>query len=360
MNNQKRLAMLKELTEVEAISGHERNAAKVFKKYAAPFADEISYDNLGSIIALKKGSSKLKLMLAGHLDEVGFLVAKIENDGFLRLHPIGGWWTHVLLAHKLAVHTQNGKRYVGVVGSTAPHGMSAEQKAKVMDIKQVHLDLGVSSKDEILKLGIRPGDMVVPVAEMFQLPNPKMLAAKAFDNRIGCAVTIEVLEQLKGVKHKANVYAVGTVQEEVGLRGAKTSAYKINPDIAIAIDVTLAGDIPGAGANAKLGDGVAISFADSSVIGSKALINELEVIAKTEKIKFSYDMLTAGGTDSGEIHKTHDGVLNCTLSIPSRYIHSHYSIIHQDDYEATVKLIVALIKRLDEKMVQALIKQNQG
>lgn len=360
MNNTKRLAMLKELTEVEAISGHEKNAAKVFKKYVKPFADDISYDNLGSIIALKKGSGKLKVMLAGHLDEVGFLVAKIENDGYLRLHPIGGWWTHVLLAQKLAVHTQSGKRYVGIVGSTAPHGMSAEQKSKVMDIKAVHLDLGVNSKEAILKLGIRPGDMVVPVAELFSLANPKMLAAKAFDNRIGCAVTIEVLEQLKNIKHKANVFAVGTVQEEVGLRGAKTSAYKIKPDLAIAIDVTLAGDIPGAGPNAKLGDGVAISFADGSVIGAKALINELESIAKEEKIKFSYDMLTAGGTDSGEIHKTHDGVLNCTLSIPSRYIHSHYSIIHQDDYDATIKLIVAFIKRLDDKLYQKLLNSNRG
>lgn len=360
MNNTKRLAMLKELTEVEAISGHEKNAAKVFKKYVKPFADDISYDNLGSIIALKKGSGKLKVMLAGHLDEVGFLVAKIENDGYLRLHPIGGWWTHVLLAQKLAVHTQSGKRYVGIVGSTAPHGMSAEQKSKVMDIKAVHLDLGVNSKEAILKLGIRPGDMVVPVAELFSLANPKMLAAKAFDNRIGCAVTIEVLEQLKNIKHRANVFAVGTVQEEVGLRGAKTSAYKIKPDLAIAIDVTLAGDIPGAGPNAKLGDGVAISFADGSVIGAKALINELESIAKEEKIKFSYDMLTAGGTDSGEIHKTHDGVLNCTLSIPSRYIHSHYSIIHQDDYDATIKLIVAFIKRLDDKLYQKLLNSNRG
>ena len=360
MNNTKRLAMLKELTEVEAISGHEKNAAKVFKKYVKPFADDISYDNLGSIIALKKGSGKLKVMLAGHLDEVGFLVAKIENDVYLRLHPIGGWWTHVLLAQKLAVHTQSGKRYVGIVGSTAPHGMSAEQKSKVIDIKAVHLDLGVNSKEAILKLGIRPGDMVVPVAELFSLANPKMLAAKAFDNRIGCAVTIEVLEQLKNIKHKANVFAVGTVQEEVGLRGAKTSAYKIKPDLAIAIDVTLAGDIPGAGPNAKLGDGVAISFADGSVIGAKALINELESIAKEEKIKFSYDMLTAGGTDSGEIHKTHDGVLNCTLSIPSRYIHSHYSIIHQDDYDATIKLIVAFIKRLDDKLYQKLLNSNRG
>jgi endoglucanase len=360
MNNTKRLSFLKEFTEVEAISGHEKNAAKVFKKYVSPFADEISYDNLGSIIALKKGSGKLKLMLAGHLDEVGFLVSKIENDGFIRLHPIGGWWTHVLLAQKLAVHTQSGKRIVGIVGSTAPHGMSAEQRAKVMDIKNVHLDLGLSSKKAVLDMGIRPGDMIAPVAEFMQLADPKMLAAKAFDNRIGCAVTIEVMEQLNKIKHRANVYAVGTVQEEVGLRGAKTAAFRINPDVAIAIDVTLAGDIPGAGNNAKLGDGVAISFADGSVIGAKALINELEKIAKEEKIKFTYDMLTAGGTDSGEIHKSHDGVLNCTLSIPSRYIHSHYSIIHQDDYDATIKLITAFAKRLDEKMYQRLIKERQG
>jgi putative aminopeptidase FrvX len=360
MNNQKRLAMLKELTEVEAISGHERNAAKVFKKYITPFADEITHDNLGSVIALKKGSSKLKLMLAGHLDEVGFLVSKIENDGFIRLHPIGGWWTHVLLAQRLAVHTNSGKRYIGIVGSTAPHGMSTEQKSKVMDIKNVHLDLGLNSKEKVMKLGIRPGDMVVPVAEFFQLAEPKMLAAKAFDDRIGAAVVIEVLAALKNVKHKANVYSVGTVQEEVGLRGAKTSAFKINPDVAIAIDVTLAGDIPGAGNNAKLGDGVALSFADGSVIGAKELIYELEKIATEEKIKFSYDMLTAGGTDSGEIHKVHDGVLNCTLSIPSRYIHSHYSIIHQDDYEATINLIVAFIKRLDDKMLDRLMKQRQG
>lgn len=354
MENKERIKFIKEFTEVDGISGHEKNASRVFKKYVDGYYDELSYDNLGSIIAKKNGTDDLKIMIAGHIDEIGFLVSKIEPEGYLRLHPIGGWWPHVLLSQRLEVCTSEGKKFMGIVGSTAPHVLQPDQRNKVMDLKQVYVDLGIAGKEAVEKLGIRPGDPVTPVAEFMQLADPKYWAAKAFDDRLGAAVGIEVLRNLKGKSHPNAVYAVGTVQEEVGLRGARTAVYAVKPDIAFALDVTIAGDVPGMSTEAKLGKGISISFADGSVIGHKALINTLIDICKEKNIPYTFDMLAAGGTDSGAIHLFGEGVVNCTLSIPARYIHSHYGIVHETDYLAAIDLLTEFCLRCDRKMYQKL------
>lgn len=355
MTQKERLKFIKEMSEVEGISGHEKKVSRLFKKYVENYCDEIKYDNLGSIIAKKEGSAKgPKIMIAGHIDEIGFMVAKIEKDGFLRMHPVGGWWPHVLPSQRLAVETRSGKRYVGVIGSLAPHGLPAEVRAKVMDIKDLYLDIGCKSKEEVEKLGIQPGDPMTPVAEFMQLADPHFWAGKAMDDRAGAAVGVEVLRNLKGVKHPNTVYACGTVQEEVGLRGAGTAAYVVKPDIAFALDTTLAGDVPGMNAMAKLGLGIAISFGDASVIGHKELIYTLVDICKQKKIPYTFDMLAAGGTDSGKFNIFGDGVINCTLSIPERYVHAHYGVINQVDYEAAIDLLTEFCKRCDAKMLKHL------
>lgn len=360
MNEQERLKFLKEMTEVSGISGHEKEVSRLFKKYVESYASEITYDNLGSIIAKQSGwTDDVKVMLAGHIDEIGFLVSKIENDGYLRITPIGGWWVHTMLAQRVQVITREGKKLLGVIGSIPPHGLSPEARSKVLDIKQVHVDLGVEDQEEVEKLGVRIGDPVVPVSEFTLMNNPKFMLAKAWDNRIGAAVTIEVMRNLADTNHPNTLYSCGTVQEEVGLRGAKTAAYAVKPDVAIAIDVTLANDVPGSSGDANLGKGVAISLKDSSVIGHRGLIAWLEELCKREKIPFVYDMLTAGGSDSGEIHKTNDGVINCTLSIPARYIHGHNAIIHMDDYLATIKLLTVMISELDSAKLKELRESNR-
>lgn len=360
MDYRETIGLLKELTEAKGISGNEKEASRVMKRYLEGYADEFEYDNLGSLIAIKKGDSDLRVMLSGHLDEVGFIVSKIEEDGYLRISPVGGWWAHVLPSQKMTVMTYEGKSYMGVVGSIPPHGMKPEVRNKVMEIKDLYIDLGVANKKEVEELGICVGDSVVPYTEFMVMNNPDYVCSKAFDDRIGAAVCIEVMRRLKGEKHPNTLYSVGSVQEEVGLRGARTSAYHIKPDIAIAIDVSMSGDVPGADRiESKLGNGVALSVMDGSVIGHKGLIKMMENICKDKNIKYTYDSLVAGGTDSGEISKVYDGVVNMTLSIPCRYFHSHNSVVNLKDYEACVELLVEFVKRLDENRLNELKEEKQ-
>ncbi len=354
--DQKRIDLLKRLSEVNGISGAERDVARLVKKELEGVADEFEFDNLGSLVATLKGEKDApKVLLSAHMDEVGFVVKQIEKGGFLRLHNVGGWWGHVVLAHEWTVTTRDGKEYIGVTGAQPPHGMPAEQRNKVLEIKDIYIDMGVSSAEDIEKLGIKVGDTVTPHQKFRILNDGKTLLGKAWDDRASVAVGIEVLRRLKKEGHHATVSLAATVQEEVGLRGARTSAYLVKPDIAFAIDVTMSYDLPGSPAmDTKLGNGVALSVMDGSVIGHRGLFDHVEQIAKEAGVKYTYDLLTAGGTDSGEIHKTLDGVINMTISIPCRYFHSHVSLVHYDDLQATIDLLVAVIKGIDWKVVDAL------
>lgn len=342
------LDLLADMALTNGISGHENEVAEVFKNWVSDSVDAIEYDQLGSIIAIKKGSEGgPKIMLAGHIDEIGFLVKNIDDKGFLRLHPVGGWWAHVLLSQPVTVQTREGQMYVGVVGSKAPHGMKPDVRNKVMDIDDVFVDMGVSSKEEVELLGIQIGDAVTPKADFHVLANPNFLMTKAWDDRIGAAVVVDVLRKLKDSKTSATIYGVGTVQEEVGLRGAKTAAQYLNPDIAIALDVTIATDTPGGDGRIKMGVGVTLEVMDGSYIGHKGLLYYLQDLTQELGLGYQFEIMGAGGTDSGEIAKAHDGVIALTLSIPARYIHSHLGIIHRKDYADTVAVLVEFCKRMD-------------
>ncbi len=350
MNEQERLQFLKEISEVNGISGNEKEVSKVFEHYAAPYADRIEHDQLGCIFAYQDGEKdQPTVMICGHMDEVGFLVARIEDSGLLRLHPVGGWWNHVVLAEVMTVKTRDGREYKGVVGAQPPHGLPPEMRAKVLETKDLYLDMGVKDKKMIEDLGIRVGDTVTPYTEFRVLNDGKTLLGKAWDDRIGMAIALEVLQNLKEKKHKANYVAVGTVQEEVGLRGARTAAYHVHPDIAFATDVTMSYDLPGSPNNpTKLGSGVALSIMDGSAIAHRGLFDFVEKIAKEKGVRYTYDMLTAGGTDSGEIHKQFDGIINMTISLPCRYFHSHVSLIDIEDYKAAVDLMTAVVEAIDQ------------
>lgn len=353
------LKMMEEFCQAEGPSGAEKQATRVMKKYLEGYVDEISYDTLGSIIGLKKGTGGPKLMLAGHIDEIGFVVKKIEDNGFLRMAPLGGWWGHVLLSQALIITTKAGKRIYGVIGSQAPHGMRPEVRDKVIEVKDMFVDIGVKDKKEAEELGIEVGDFITPKSEFEVLANPNYLSAKAWDDRVGALIATEVVRNLKGVKHACDVYAVGSVQEEVGLRGAKTSAFKIQPDIAIALDVTIADDYPGGDNNCKMGVGVTLGVQDGSVLGHRGFLDCLKKLCDELKIDVQHNMLTAGGTDSGEIHKTGSGVITVTISVPARYIHSHRGLIHRKDYCDTVTLLTEFAKRLDNNLLAELASSNQ-
>lgn len=348
------LTMLKELTDAKGIPGNEREVREVMKKYIEPFADELTTDGLGSLIAKKVGKEGgPKIMVAGHLDEVGFMITQIDDKGFLRFQPVGGWWGQVMLAQRVTIVTRKGD-VTGVIGSKPPHILSPEARKKPVEIKDMFIDIGASSREEANEWGVRPGDMVVPYFEFTVMNNEKMLLAKAWDNRIGCAIAIDVLKQLKGVDHPNVVYGVGNVQEEVGLRGAKTAAAKINPDIGFAVDVGIAGDTPGVSereAMSKMGKGPQVVIYDASLVAHKGLRDLVTDTADELNIPYQFESIPGGGTDAGSIHLTHNGVPALAITIATRYIHSHAAMLHRDDYENAVKLIVEVIKRLDRETV---------
>ncbi|MYL62828.1 M20/M25/M40 family metallo-hydrolase [Bacillus hwajinpoensis] len=352
------LQMLKELTDANGVPGNEREPRDVMKKHIESLSDEIMYDNLGSLIAVKKGNAEgPKIMVAGHLDEIGFMVTRIDDKGFLYFQTVGGWWEQVMLAQRVNVMTRNGN-IMGVIGSKPPHILPAEQRKKSVDKKDMFIDIGASSKEEAMEWGIKPGDSVVPVCEFTVMNNEKMLMAKAWDNRIGCAIAIEVLRKLKGENHPNTVYGVGTVQEEVGLRGATTATNMIKPDIGFAVDVGIAGDTPGVSdkdAQSKMGKGPQIIMYDASMVGHKGLRDFVTDTADENNIPYQFDSIAGGGTDSGKIHLTANGVPALSITIATRYIHTHAAILHRDDFENAVNLIVEVIKKLDADKVKEII-----
>jgi len=354
------LKMLKEFTEADGISGCEKEATRVMKKWIGDAADEITYDNLGSLIALQKGTGNgPKVMMAGHIDEIGFVVRSIDDNGYIRIAPIGGWWGHVLPSQQIIITTREGKKVTGMIGCKPPHGLPLDVRNKVMEIKDMFVDIGVKDKNEVELVGVSIGDMITPKSEFTILNNPNYMMAKAWDNRVGALIASEVLLRLKGTSHKADLYAVGTVQEEVGLRGAKTATYAVKPDLAIAVDVTIADDTPGSESNIKEGVGVTFEVLDSMHLGHRGLLHYLSDLAKELKINVQYEILQIGGTDSGEIHKSFDGIINVTMSIPARYIHSHRSVIHRKDYVDTITLLSEFCKRLDWELLEELRVSNR-
>ncbi|MCX7780777.1 MAG: M42 family metallopeptidase [Negativicutes bacterium] len=346
----KTLNWLKEISEVAGPSGFEYRVKTLLKTRLDGQA-EILYDKIGSIIFKKTGmNDDPKIMLASHMDEIGFMVKFITKDGYLKFTTLGGWWEQVMLGQRVIVMTAKGD-IPGVIGSKPPHILTPEERKKMVPKREMYIDIGAGDEKEAKeKFGVRQGDPIVPYSTFVPLANDKLLMGKAWDNRVGCAIMTEVIAALQHQSHPNTVFGAATVQEEVGLRGAKTSAGVIGPDIAFAIDTCVAGDTPGVSddqASSKLGKGVAISIFDSSLIPHKSLRNFVIDIAESERIPYQLEFTEGGGTDAGRIHIHHEGVPSIVISIPTRYIHSHNSIIHRDDYEAAVRLMVSVIRKLD-------------
>ena len=348
--------LLKDLTDVMGISGFEREVARAIEKHMKPFA-KISYDRLGSIICRKEGASTApKIMLAAHMDEVGFIVKQITSEGYIKFLPVGGWWGHVVLGQRVIVRTRKGD-VVGVVGSKPPHELEDDERKKVLDIKDMHIDVGATRKFDIEKrLGVKVGDAIVPSSPFAVMGNPKTYLAKAWDDRIGCAIMIDVVKRLAKTKHPNTLYAVGTVQEEVGLRGAQTSSAVVDPDVGFALEVSIAHDTPGFGTDEveALGAGPAILVYDRTMIPNRNLLDLTLDVATRKKIPFHLASIAKGGTDSGRIHLNRAGVPSLVIGVPTRYIHSHMGIIHRSDYDNAVRLVTELVKVLDKKKVASL------
>ncbi len=354
-----RLQMLKELTEVGGVPGFEYEVKEVIAKYLQGKA-ELSRDNLGSVIAKKVGSGTgPKIMLPGHMDEIGFMVSFITEQGYLKFVPLGGWWDQVMLAKRVIVRTDKGD-VPGIIGSKPPHILPPDERKNVVEKKDMFIDIGAASREETEEVfGVRVGDPIVPDSSFQLMKNEKMMMSKAWDDRIGCALFIDVIRALQGTDHPNTVYGVGTVQEEVGLRGAKTTANVIEPDVCIAVEVGIAGDMPGVkeeDAPPKLGKGPILLVADASLVAHRQLRSLVVNTAKEAGIDLQYATMMGGGTDAGAVHVSGAGVPSVCLAVPARYIHTHTSIIHRDDYEATVKLVTEVVKRLDQNTVSGLVR----
>jgi len=348
----RQLDLLKRLTEAPGVPGYEHEVADVIRDELKPLAN-ISYDKMGSIVCEKKGTrAQPKIMLPGHMDEVGFMVKLITEEGFVKFTMLGGWLPQYLPSQRVIVKTSKGD-LPGVLGAKPIHLMSEEERKKVLDKKDLYIDIGAKDKKDAEKLAVKPGDPIIPETPFTVMANPDYLLAKAWDDRIGCALFIEVIKNLKGKRHPNTVFGVGTVQEEVGLRGAHTSVRKVNPDCAIVCEVGLGQDVPGGEKGlGVLGKGPIITIYDRGMIPNLKLRDFIIDVADEKKVPYQLEAVEGGMTDGGPIHIHAEGVPCIYLGVPARYIHSHCGIIHRQDYENAIKLITEAVLRLDDKQVR--------
>jgi endoglucanase len=347
------IALLKELTEAHGIPGYETPVRKIVRRHLGPLG-ALSQDKMGSVICKKKGSSESpRVMLAGHMDEIGFMIKHITEDGFLKFLTLGGWFDQVLLGQRVIVKSRKGD-VVGVIGAKPPHLLPPDERKKIVKREEMYIDIGATSRDDVAEAGIRPGDPVVPRADFVVLSNGKTYLSKAFDDRVGTALVIAALQEIQELEHPNTVFGVATVQEEVGLRGARTSSWVVDPDVAIILESDIAGDVPGITpeqSGVKIGAGPTLMMYERSMIPNIKLRNFVLDVAEEVDIPVQMSSIEGGGTDGGAIHLHKTGVPTVVLGVAARHIHSHGSIIHRQDYDNGVKLLTNLISRLDGNTV---------
>ncbi len=366
--------LLEDLCNAFGPSGFEHEVQRIVREFGSKYADEILYDRMGSVI-FHRGKSGPKIMLAGHADEIGFVITEIDKNGFLKFNQLGGWWEHTLLAQEVVIQPSMGKeKVIGVIGAAPPHILSPEDRTKLIPKEKMYIDIGCSSADEVRDLGIRIGDPAVPYSLFRTLRRVKkerdneskdaeektrettLCVAKAFDDRIGVFMGLEVLKRIseEQIDHPNSLYVVSTTQEEVGLRGARTAAQMILPDVGFSLDVDISGDVPGTeGIVQKMGKGVSISAGDGSMIPNPLLRRFVVDVAEKNNIRFQHAFLRAGGTDAGVIHITGIGAPSLFIGVPTRHIHSHHAVLDLEDVENGIQLLVEVIKRLDDKTVRS-------
>lgn len=339
--------LMKELSLTPGISGFEEKIADIIKRELKDCTDSIDVDGMGNVIATRKGKKGAPtVMLASHMDEIGLMVKYIDDNGYLKFSKIGGINDQMLMNQSVTIHTDNGD-VIGVLGSKPPHVTKPEERNKVIEADAMFIDIGAKDKEDAEKM-VKIGDPITFNALFEDFPND-LIMGKALDNRVGCYVMMEVM---KRIDTDATVYGVGTVQEEVGLKGAKTSAYKLNPDMAIALDTTLSGDHPGIQkeeAPAVIGEGPAIIIVDASgrgIITNKKVKEMLTKAGDDNDISYQLEVSDGGTTDGTAIHLTREGIPTGVLSVPTRYIHTPVSVCSRKDIESTIQLITEALNNL--------------
>lgn len=341
--------LLKAICTTPGAPGFEQKVRELVIKEVKGLVDEVEVDNMGNVYAIKKGTAtgknKKKVMVGAHMDEIGFIVTHIDDNGFIRFHTLGGFDPKTLTAQRVIIHGK--KDVIGVMASKPIHVMSPEERNKVAKLKDYFIDTGLPGK-EVKKL-IKIGDPITREREFIEMG--ECVNSKSLDNRLAVFILIETLKKLKGKKIPFDLYGVFTVQEEVGIRGANVSSLRINPDFGFGLDTTIAFDLPGASEHekiTKLGEGTAIKIMDASTICDYRMVDYMKKTADKNKIKWQPEILTAGGTDTAGIQRmTEGGSIAGAVSIPTRHLHQVIEMAHSSDIEGSIKLLTACITDLD-------------
>ena len=339
---------LEKLSNVCGVTGREEEARKLLIKLMKPHVDKINLDKLENVIAIKEGKKgSPKVMIAAHMDEVGLMVKTITKEGFVQFAKMGGIDDRILLAQNVIIHTQEGPLQ-GIIGSKPPHIQKEEERKKIVTYDNLFIDIGAENLKDANKMGVKIGDPISFDVKYSKI-GKELVTGKAFDDRVGCAIMIETLKQLKNPD--CTIYAVGTVQEEVGLRGAATATFGVDPDVGIALDVTVAGDVPGVkefDTSLKMGKGPVLTVADSGLITHPKILRLLMDTAEENKIAFQLETGLPGTTDAARMSLTRQGVPSGTVSIAVRYIHSPTGMLSLKDAENSAKLTSAAIQKIQK------------
>ena len=352
--------LLKELTEANGVPGYEHEVRALVRGYLDPLG-QIEHDRIGSLVC-RQGDSGPRVMLAGHMDEIGFMVNHITAEGFLFFLPLGGWWDQVLLGQEVVIQTRKGD-IRGIIGAKPPHLLAPDERDKLVKKRDMYIDVGATSKEEVDEAGVRLGDPVVPAAGFQVMASGKAYLGKAFDDRVGVALTVDVLRHFAVAPHPNTIFGVATVMEEVGTRGAKTTAELVDPDVAIILESDICGDVPGIKpeeSSIKLGAGPGMILLDARMIPNLALRDLVIDTAAELEIPLQLSAMPGGATDGSQIHLHRLGVPCVVITVPARHIHSHASIIHRDDYDRALKLLIAVIGRLNAQAVADLALPSRG
>ncbi|MEO0732864.1 MAG: M42 family metallopeptidase [Bacteroidota bacterium] len=339
------LSLLKSICEVPGVSGFERRVRNLVLREVRDLVDEVEIDNMGNVLAIRRGKQPKRVMVAAHMDEIGFVVSHIDENGFIRFLPLGGFDPKTLTAQRVIVH--GSKDLPGVLGCKPIHIMKPEERKNVIPITEYFVDTGLPKKE--VERWVTVGDPISRERGLIEIGD--CVTSKSLDNRVSVFILIGTLRRLKGQELPYDLYATFTVQEEVGLRGAISSAGHIDPDFGFGLDVTIAYDVPGSSAHESvtcLGKGTAIKVLDGSVISDYRMVNYLKEIAAADKIKTQLELLPAGGTDTAGIQRYgRKGSIAGAISIPLRNMHQSTEMAHREDIAASIDLLTAAISRLD-------------
>lgn len=347
---------IKTMTELQGTSGFEEDIRQVMAKDLTPLVDRVEYDGLGGVFGIRETQVEdaPRVMVAAHMDEVGFMLTHILDNGLFRVVPLGGWNPYVVSAQRFTLKTRQAE-YPVISSSIPPHLLRGTSGQTSLNVADILFDAGFESKEEAESYGVRPGDSIVPKVETIKTANGKNIISKAWDNRYGCTVVLEALEALKEEELAHTLIAGANVQEEVGLRGTRPSVHKFKPDLFFAVDCSAADDINGKKDTfGHLGEGFLLRIFDPGMITLKRMREFLLDTAETNKIPYQY-FVSKGGTDAGQAHLMNDGVPSAVIGVCARYIHTHQTMFNITDYEAAKEMLITVLKSLDKTTVNTIV-----